>query len=40
MMTKLTFVGTIHMTLAMLCIVIGAIQLARPKHGAVHRARG
>jgi len=40
MMANLTFIGTIHMVLAMLCIVVGAVQLARPKHGAVHRARG
>jgi uncharacterized membrane protein len=40
MMTNLTVFGTIHMVLATLCIVVGAIQLARPKHGPVHRARG
>jgi uncharacterized membrane protein len=40
MIAKLTFVGTIHMMLAMLCIMVGAIQLMRPKHGAAHRARG
>ena len=40
MLTQLTLVGTIHLALAMLCIVIGAIQLLRPKHGAAHRARG
>ena len=40
MMTNLTVFGTIHMVLAMLCIVVGTIQLARPKHGPVHRARG
>lgn len=40
MMANLTLVGTIHMMLAMLCIVLGAIQLLRPKHGAAHRARG
>ncbi|HTO60623.1 MAG TPA: DUF2306 domain-containing protein [Bradyrhizobium sp.] len=40
MMTNLTFIGTVHMALAVLCIMVGAIQLVRPKHGAVHRARG
>jgi len=40
MMTNLTVVGTFHMVLAMLCIMVGAIQLVRPKHGAAHRARG
>jgi uncharacterized membrane protein len=40
MMTNLTLVGTIHMVLAMLCILLGASQLMRPKSGAGHRARG
>ena len=40
MIAQLTFVGATHMVLAMLCIMVGAIQLMRPKHGAAHRARG
>src|SRR5438105_11721318 len=40
MIAHLTLSGTIHMVLAMLCIVVGTIQLMRPKHGAAHRARG
>jgi len=40
MIAQLTFVGATHMVLAMLSIMVGAIQLMRPKHGAAHRARG
>jgi uncharacterized membrane protein len=36
----LTPVGAIHTALALLCIVVGAVQLLRPKRGAGHRARG
>jgi uncharacterized membrane protein len=32
--------GSIHAALALLCIVVGAVQLMRPKRGAGHRARG
>jgi uncharacterized membrane protein len=32
--------GAIHAALALLCIVVGLIQLWRPKRGAGHRARG
>jgi uncharacterized membrane protein len=38
-MSNLTVTGTIHALLATLCIVVGAIQLVRPKHGVAHRAR-
>jgi uncharacterized membrane protein len=40
MLSHLTPVGAIHTTLALLCIVVGAVQLLRPKRGAGHRARG
>jgi uncharacterized membrane protein len=40
MMTHLTLAGGVHTVLALLCIVIGAIQLLRPKRGAWHHARG
>ena len=36
----LTLTGSIHATLALFCIVVGAVQLMRPKRGAPHRARG
>ena len=39
-MAQLTLVGAIHAVLAMGCIVIGLIQLLRPKRGSGHRARG
>ena len=35
-----TLTGTIHAALAMFCIVVGLIQLLRPKRGVSHRARG
>ena len=37
---SLTLAGGIHTGLAMFCIVVGLIQLLRPKRGAAHRARG
>ena len=40
MIPHLTLVGAIHTALALFCIAIGAIQFARPKGGAPHRARG
>ena len=40
MMANLTLAGAIHTVLAMLCIVVGLIQLVRPKRGPGHRARG
>lgn len=40
MIANLTLMGTIHAALALLCIVIGTIQLLRPKYGPGHRARG
>lgn len=40
MLSHLTPVGAIHTTLALLCIVVGAVQLVRPKRGMGHRARG
>jgi len=40
MLLHLTLTGGIHTTLALLCIVVGAVQLLRPKRGAGHRARG
>jgi uncharacterized membrane protein len=40
MLPHLTPVGAIHTALALLCIVVGAVQLLRPKRGAGHRARG
>src|SRR5262245_64268454 len=40
MMASLTPAGTVHTVLAMLCIVVGAIQLLRRKGGATHRALG
>jgi uncharacterized membrane protein len=36
----LTPAGTIHAVLALLCIVVGAVQLLRPKGDARHRAMG
>ena len=32
--------GMLHMALATFCIVVGSIQLLRPKGGSGHRARG
>ena len=40
MIAHLSPAGTIHADLAMLCIVIAAIQLLRSKGGAWHRALG
>ena len=40
MMGNLTSAATLHLGLAMFCIVIGLVQLLRPKRGAGHRARG
>ena len=40
MISNLTLVGAIHTVLAMLGIVVGLIQLLRPKRGSGHRARG
>ena len=40
MIANLTLPGAIHTVLAMLCIVVGLIQLVRPKRGPGHRARG
>ena len=40
MMSNLTLAGTIHTVLATLCIVVGLIQLVRPKRGPGHRALG
>jgi hypothetical protein len=40
MMANLTAAGTLHSVLAMFCVVIGLLQLLRPKRGAGHRARG
>src|SRR5690349_14733909 len=40
MVANLTLMGTIHAAIALLCIIIGTIQLLRPKHGPGHRARG
>jgi uncharacterized membrane protein len=40
MLPHLTPVGAIHTTLALLCVVVGAVQLIRPKRGGGHRARG
>jgi uncharacterized membrane protein len=37
---NLTFLGAIHVTLAILCVAVGLIQFLRPKRGAGHRARG
>ena len=37
---SLTLAGAVHTALAMFCIVVGLIQLLRPKRGAAHRARG
>jgi uncharacterized membrane protein len=37
---NLTLPGAIHTALAMLGIVVGLIQLLRPKRGPAHRARG
>jgi uncharacterized membrane protein len=37
---NLTLPGAIHTLLAMLGIVVGSIQLLRPKRGPAHRARG
>jgi uncharacterized membrane protein len=39
-MAQLTLAGAIHSVLAMGCIVVGLIQLLRPKRGPGHRARG
>jgi uncharacterized membrane protein len=40
MLAHLSLTGSIHAALALLCIVVGAVQLIRPKRGAGHRARG
>jgi hypothetical protein len=40
MLSSLPFVGAIHGVLALSGIVVGLIQLLRPKRGAGHRARG
>jgi hypothetical protein len=40
MIANLTLAGAIHTVLAMLGIVVGLIQLLRPKRGSGHRARG
>lgn len=40
MMMNLTSAGTLHSVLAVFCIVVGLLQLLRPKRGAGHRARG
>src|SRR3981081_3672161 len=40
MMANLTSTATLHLALAMFCIVVGLVQLLRPKRGASHRARG
>src|SRR5436305_4097322 len=40
MMANLTSAATLHLVLAMFCVVIGLVQLLRPKRGAGHRARG
>ena len=39
-MMQLTLVGGIHAALALAGIAVGAVQLLRPKGGALHRARG
>jgi len=39
-MGNLTSAGMLHSVLAMFCILIGLVQLLRPKRGAGHRARG
>jgi uncharacterized membrane protein len=40
MIPHLTLAGTLHTVLALFGIVVGLIQLLRPKRGAGHRARG
>lgn len=40
MIPNLTLTGAVHMALATLCIVVGLLQLVRPKRGPGHRARG
>ncbi|MCK1474471.1 DUF2306 domain-containing protein [Bradyrhizobium sp. 197] len=40
MIAHSTVAATIHVTLALLCAVVGFIQFVRPKRGAGHRARG
>ena len=40
MIAGLTLAGALHTVLAMLGIVVGLVQLLRPKRGAGHRARG
>ena len=40
MIAGLTLAGAIHTVLALLGIVVGLVQLLRPKRGAGHRARG
>ena len=40
MIAGLSLAGAIHTALAMLGIVVGLVQLLRPKRGAGHRARG
>ena len=40
MIQNLTLPGAIHTVLAMLGIVVGLVQLVRPKGGSIHRALG
>ena len=40
MMGNLISAGTLHSVLAMFCVIVGLLQLLRPKRGAGHRARG
>jgi uncharacterized membrane protein len=40
MIVHLTLAGSVHATLALSCVLIGAIQLLRFKGGTWHRARG
>jgi uncharacterized membrane protein len=40
MIQHLTAIGLIHAIAALICMVVGSVQLLRPKHGPVHRARG
>ncbi len=40
MIPQMSLTGSIHTVLASLSIVVGAVQLLRPKRGAPHRARG
>jgi uncharacterized membrane protein len=40
MISHLTLTGTIHTVLALFSILVGLVQMLRPKRGAGHRARG